>query len=146
MSIIAFRIALTFHVKIVWFGCQVAVVQKRHKNAIFGCSWFQKFTFDCLLLTAPDFFTNNGKHIQICVSFVDSVIYHDFRDLSIFHPLFGLESQIMTFSQKCQKNHFFGHCSFSHFFHDVEMLKRKPKTFFKVIQRFWYAQYVGLIL
>ena len=33
-------------------------------------------------------------------SFVDSVIYHDFRDLIIFHPLFGLESQIMRFSKK----------------------------------------------
>ena len=51
VSIIAFRIALTLDVKIVWFGRQVAVcVQKRHKNAIFGCSWFQKFNFDCLLL------------------------------------------------------------------------------------------------
>ena len=49
--IIAFRISLTLDVKIVWFGCQVAVcVQKRHKNAIFGYSWFQKFNFDGLLL------------------------------------------------------------------------------------------------
>ena len=48
--IIAFRIALTLDVKIVWFGRQVAIcVQKRHKNAIFGCSWFQKFNFDYLL-------------------------------------------------------------------------------------------------
>ena len=51
VSIIAFRIALTLDVKIVWFCCQVAVcVQKWHKNAIFECSWFQKFNFDCLLL------------------------------------------------------------------------------------------------
>ena len=49
--IIALKIALKFNVKIVWFGSQVAVyVQKRHKNAIFGCSWYQKFNFDCLLL------------------------------------------------------------------------------------------------
>ena len=49
--IIAFRIAWTLDVKIVWFGHQVAVcVQKWHKNAIFGCSWFQKFNFDFLLL------------------------------------------------------------------------------------------------
>ena len=35
----------------VWFGRQVAVcVQKRHKNGIFGCSWFLKFNFDCFLL------------------------------------------------------------------------------------------------
>ena len=34
VSIIAFRIALTLDVKMVWFGRQVAVcVQKRHKNA-----------------------------------------------------------------------------------------------------------------
>ena len=51
VPIIAFRIALTLDVKIVWFCRQVAVrVQKRHKNAIFECSWFQKFNFDCLLL------------------------------------------------------------------------------------------------
>ena len=49
--IIAFRIALTLDVQIVWFDRQMAVcVQKRHKNAIFECSWFQKFNFDCLLL------------------------------------------------------------------------------------------------
>ena len=48
VSIIDFRIALTLNVKIVWFGRQVAVcVQKRHKNAICWCSWFQKFKFDC---------------------------------------------------------------------------------------------------
>ena len=51
VSIIAFTIALTLDVKIVWFGRQLAVcVQKRHKSAIFVCSWFQKFNFDCLLL------------------------------------------------------------------------------------------------
>ena len=51
VSIIAFRIALTLDVKIYWFGHQVAFcVQKQHKNAIFGCSCFQKFNFDCLLL------------------------------------------------------------------------------------------------
>ena len=51
VSIIAFRSALTLDVKIVWFGRQVAGwVQKRHKNAIFGFSWFQKFNFDYLLL------------------------------------------------------------------------------------------------
>ena len=42
--IIAFRIALTLDVQIVWFGRQMAVcVQKQHKNAIFECSPFQKF-------------------------------------------------------------------------------------------------------
>ena len=101
MSIIAFRIALTLDVKIVWFGRQVAVcVQKRHTNEIFGCSWFQKFNFDCLLIKLLVFFTKNGKLIQIYVSLTDSVICHDFRDSNIFHPLFGLESQIMTLSQK----------------------------------------------
>ena len=79
------------------------------------------------------------------MSFVDSVIYHDFRDLSIFHPLFGFESQIMTLSQKCQKSDFLGHCSFTQLFHDVEKLRRKTKIFVKIIQRCWYTQHVGLI-
>ena len=49
--IIAFRIAWTLDVEIVWFGHQVAVcVQKWHKNAFFVCCSFQKFNFDCLLL------------------------------------------------------------------------------------------------
>ena len=47
----AFRTALTLDVKIVGFGCQKAVcVNKRNKNAIFGCSQFQKSNFDCVLL------------------------------------------------------------------------------------------------
>ena len=51
VSVIAFRITLTLDVKIVWFGCQVAVcVNNRHKNANFKFCWFQKFYFDCLLL------------------------------------------------------------------------------------------------
>ena len=52
VSVIAFRIAMTLDVKVFWFGYQVAVcVQKRLKNGLFGCSWFQKFNFVCLLLT-----------------------------------------------------------------------------------------------
>ena len=31
---------------------------------------------------------------------MESVIYHDFRDLNILHPLFGLESQSMLFSER----------------------------------------------
>ena len=51
----------------------------------------------------------------------------------------------MTLSQKFQKSDFLGHCSFTQLFHDAEKLRRKPKTFVKVIQRFWYVQDVGLI-
>ena len=76
----------------------------------------KKIKFWLLSALASDLFTNNGKQIQICVSFVDSVIYHDFRDQRIFHPLFGFKSQIMTLSQKFQKNDFLGHFSFTQFF------------------------------
>ena len=121
----------------VWvYGCPETVW-------VYGCSWFQKFNFDSLLLLAPDLITNNGKHIQICVSFVDLFIYHDFRDLSIFHPLFGLESKIMTLSQKFQKSDFLVNCSFTQLVNDVEKLSRKPNIFVKVIRRFWYVQHVG---
>ena len=51
----------------------------------------------------------------------------------------------MTLSQKFQKSDFLGHCSFTQLFHDVEKLRRKPKIFVNVIQRFWYVQDVGLI-
>ena len=46
---------------------------------------------------------------------------------------------------KISKKWFLRSSLFYTFFHDVEMLRRKPKIFVKVIQRFWYAQYVGLI-
>ena len=53
VSIIAFNIALTLDVKIVWFDPQVAAcVQKRHKNPIFGWSWFQKFNFTVSCLSS----------------------------------------------------------------------------------------------
>ena len=91
------------------------------------------------------FIHKQPKTYSNCVSFVDSAIYHDFRDLSIFHPLFGLESQIITLSQNLKKKFFLGHCSFTQLFHDVENLRRKHKIFVKVIQRFWYVQHVGLI-
>ena len=81
----------------------------------------------------------------LCVSFVESVIYHDFRDQRIFHPLFGLESKIMTLSQKFQKSDFFGHCYFTQLFHDVNKFRWTPKIFVKVIQRFWYVQHVGIL-
>ena len=41
VPLIALRIALTLDGKIAWFGCQMAVcINKRYKNAIFGCSNF----------------------------------------------------------------------------------------------------------
>ena len=52
----------------------------------------------------------------------------------------------MTLSKKLWKNYFLFHCSFIQLFHNVEKLRRKPKSFVKVIQRFWYAQHTGLIL
>ena len=51
LLVIAFRIALTLDVKIVWFRCQVAVcVNKWHECAFFWCSRYQKFNFDWLPL------------------------------------------------------------------------------------------------
>ena len=48
-------------------------------------------------------------------------------------------------SQKFQKSDFLGHCSFTKKFHNVEKLRKKPKVFVKVIQRFWYVQGAGLM-
>ena len=63
VSVIAFRIAVTLDVKNGWFGRQVAVcVNKRHKNANFGFSRFQKFNFDCLLLK-----------LLICLSITENI-------------------------------------------------------------------------
>ena len=42
---------MTLDVNILQLGQQVAFsVKKRHNNAIFRCSWFQKVYFVCLLL------------------------------------------------------------------------------------------------
>ena len=72
LLILAFRIDVTFDVKIVWFGPQVAVcVQKRQKNAIFRCSWFQKFNFDCWLLK-----------LLICSPTTENIIKFVFRLLT----------------------------------------------------------------
>ena len=88
MLIIAFRITLIIDVKSVCFGRHMAVcVQKWHKNAVFGCSWLQLFT-----AYAPDLFNKNRKHIQICVSVVDSFIYHDFEKQSFLKLCFTLMS------------------------------------------------------
>ena len=46
---------------------------------------------------------------------------------------------------KKKKSDFLGYCSYTQLFHDFEKLRREPKIFVKVLQRFWYVQYVGLI-
>ena len=51
----------------------------------------------------------------------------------------------MALGQKYHKSDFLGHCSFTQLFQDVKKLRRKPKIFVKVIQRFWYVQNVGLV-
>ena len=48
-----FRIALTFHFKIVWFGRQVAVcVQKRHKMQFLGVVGFKSSTLTAYCLSS----------------------------------------------------------------------------------------------
>ena len=100
VAFIAFRIALTPIVNILWFGCQKAFyVNKRHNNAIFWCSKFRKINFDCLC----SFLYQKLKPLQLCVSFLDSVIYYYFRDSNIFKPLFGLQSQSMVLAEEKKK-------------------------------------------
>ena len=48
-------------------------------------------------------------------------------------------------SKKSWKSNFLCHCFFTQLVHDAERLKRKPKTFVKVIQRFWYVKHIRLI-
>ena len=54
----------------------------------------------------------------------------------------GVKSKL---KKKKKKNYFLGCCYFTQLAHDVEMLRKKPKIFVTVIQRFWYAQHVGFI-
>ena len=64
---------------------------------------------------------------------------------NIFHPLFCLESQIMTLSLFSWKSDLLCHLSFTQLFHDVEIFWRRPEIIMKVIQRFLCVQHVGLI-
>ena len=128
VAILAFRVSWTLEVKILWFGRQVAVcVQKRHKNAIFGCSWFQKFNIDCLLLK-----------LLIC-SFSHLSWFQGPKDIP---PSFWPWVTNHDVKSKKKKD-FLGHCSYTQIFYDVENLRRKPKIFVKVTQRFWYVQHTG---
>ena len=65
----------------------------------------------------------NWKHIELCVSFLNSHCYHYFRDSNIFYPLLGLKPQIMTLCNFFWKHDFFPHCSFAQPFKDAEKLK-----------------------
>ena len=144
MSIIAFRITLRLDVRIVWFGCHMTVcVQKWHKNAIFGCSRFQKLNFDCLLLKLPicSPTTENIFKFVCPLLTLSSIMISGTEGYSTL--ILALSQK--SLSQKFQKNDSLGHCSFTQIFHNVEKLRRKPKIFMKVIQRFWYVQHAGLM-
>ena len=110
------------------------------KMQFLGAVGFRSSALTVYCLSSWFVYQKQKYFFLICVSFVESVIYHDFKDLSTFYPLLCLKSQIMMLSQKC-----LGHCTFSQLFHDVEKLRRKPKKIVKVMQRFWYVQHVGFI-
>ena len=74
------------------------LVNNRHKNTIFGVVGFQSSNLTSYWLIS--WFVNK-KHIQLRVFCTDSIIFHELWVSNIFHPLFGLESQIMTFTQAC---------------------------------------------
>ena len=65
-----------------------------------------------------------------------------FQGLKHLPPLFLPQ----VTNQKSWKSDFLCHCSFIQCFYDAEILRRKPKTFVKVIQRFWYIQNKRLTL
>ena len=74
-------------------------------------------------------FTNTRRHIQMCVSFVDTFIYHDFRNINIFHPLFGLQSQIMTFKKSTRNSQ---SCNFGKILQCWKNLGMSPSSRFLV--------------
>ena len=89
VSFIAFRISWRLDVKLVFFGCHMAVcVNKRHKMQLLGVVQFKgKFCMlDALALVLP---TKNWEHIKICVHLL-LTIYYDFSDSNIIHPLLDL--------------------------------------------------------
>ena len=133
------KVAFSGHIVTLTFSAHIVTITTglSHNNRI----GLNKWHFPDLLCSVHRFSITTGSSFpnRICL------IYHDFRDLNVFHPLFGFKSQIMTLSQKIQKSDFLGHCSFTQLFYNVEKLRRKPKIFVKVIQRFWYVQLMGLI-
>ena len=143
--IIAFKIDLTFDVNIVCGGCQVAVcVQKRQKKAILGVVCFKSSTLTTYCWSSWFVHQQRKTHSNLCVLCQLSNLSW-FQGPKYILPSFWFRVTNHDVKSNISKKWFFGHCSFSHYFHDVEMLRRKRKIFVKVIQRFWYAQYVGLI-
>ena len=118
-----------------WFGRQVAVcLNKRHTNAYFGFSRFQKFNFDCLLFK-----------ILICSSRTEkysaSFVLFGLIQLALFKGLIYIHITL-SFWPPMKNYEVKNNSSFTHLFHDAKKLRRKPKTFMKVKQRFWNVQHM----
>ena len=141
MLVIAFRIAVTLDVKIRWIGVAVCV-NKWPKNANFGFSLFKTFNFDCLLLKLLICSSRTKKTYSAWFFLCGLGQLTWFQGLKYIPPSFLPR----VTNQKSWKSDFLCHCSFIQCFYDAEILRRKPKTFVKVIQRFWYIQNKRLTL
>ena len=93
MLVIAFGIALTLIVKLYCLVVRWLFVSRNSiEMPILGVVGFKSLTLTAYFTIS---WMVHQKHIQLYVSCIDQVIYHDFRVSNIFHPLFCLESQIM---------------------------------------------------
>ena len=115
------------------------------KKIIFGCSPFQKFNFDCLLLLLLICSPNTENIFKLaCPLWTQSSIM--VSGTQIYFTLFLASSTKLRHQVKfVKKKYFLDHCLFTYLFHDVDKLRRKPKIGVKVIQRFWCVQCVGLL-
>ena len=145
MSIKAFRIALTLDVKIVWFGWQVAVcVQKRHKMQFLVVVGFKSSTLTVYCLSSWFVHQQRKTYSNLCVLCWLSH-WTWFQGPKDIPPLFWPWVTNHDFKSKISKKWFQRSLFFfTQIFHDGEKLRRKPKIFVKVIQRFWYVQHAVL--
>ena len=63
-------------------------------------------------------------------------VLYDFRGSNLFHPLFGLKSQIMTLGKMFWKSYFIGHCSFIQFFIVLKSLEENLKYLWRSYKDF----------
>ena len=114
------------------------------KMQFFGVVGFKSSTLTVYCLSSWFVHQQRKTYSNLCVLCWLSHLSW-FQGPKYFPPSFWPWVTNHDVKSKISKSDFLCHCSFTQIVHDVEKLRRKPKTFVKVIQRFWCVQHAGLM-
>ena len=104
VSVISFRIALKLDVRIVWFGCQMAIcVKKLQTSALFGFSRIQKLNFDCFVHRLLNCSKKIGNIFHFACPLWSKSSFR-ISGIQIYSTFFGLKSKIRMLSQQLGKS------------------------------------------